>query len=173
MIYNPSRFNESLPAGFDGQFHWDFLQGAFGPVVMPMDFDGVVERNGRFLLFETKIENASIPVGQRRSLEAAWKTGAFTILILWGKSSETLCMASVWDEWGDRIAPHPVTADTIYQYASFWWEYASQCSTVDSPWFLRNVLSQRDQEILQLKKALNHAHSKLNALEAYLPLEAA
>ena len=55
MINNTEYFNQNLPAGFDGQFDWDFLIPAFGNNgIKPSDIDCLIERNGRFLLFETK-----------------------------------------------------------------------------------------------------------------------
>ena len=44
MINNQRLFDGAKPAGFDGLFEWDWLKGAFGPAIMPMDFDAVVER---------------------------------------------------------------------------------------------------------------------------------
>ena len=71
MLTNPERFDEWRPAGFDGLFEWDFLRGAFGPTIQPMDFDAVVERNRHLLVYETKDVGKDVPDGQRRALEAA------------------------------------------------------------------------------------------------------
>jgi hypothetical protein len=89
-IYNHKKFASWLPALFDGQFHWDFLRPAFnGTKIMPMDFDAVVERRGKMLVFETKEPGKDIDKGQRITLTTQWKTGA-TIFVLSGKKPEEI-----------------------------------------------------------------------------------
>lgn len=81
------KFSQSNSAGFDGLFDWDFLLPAFaGTKIQFMDFDGVVERNGKFLLIETKDEGVPIPTGQRITLQAVLNTGLWTVTHLEGKS---------------------------------------------------------------------------------------
>ena len=53
-IHYPKTFNECPSAGFDGIFDWDFLKGCWGGSIQPTDIDGIVERFGRVLMFETK-----------------------------------------------------------------------------------------------------------------------
>ena len=86
IIY-PEQFNKSKPARYDGVFDWSWTDGCFGETkIKPMDWDGVVERYGNFIVFETKNPGIEIPMGQRITLEAAHKTGLFTIMLIWGKS---------------------------------------------------------------------------------------
>ena len=47
-----------------------------------MDFDGVVERKGNFILFETKNLGVPIQEGQLRTLKAAHSLGCFTIVLI-------------------------------------------------------------------------------------------
>jgi hypothetical protein len=76
MIYNQDKFDSAKPAGFDGIFVWDYLKKAFYPTkIQPMDFDAVVERNGCFLVFETKTPGVEIPLGQRLTLEMFVRQG--------------------------------------------------------------------------------------------------
>ena len=86
-ILNPDAFRRSQAAGFDGVFDWSWTDGCFGQEskIKPMDFDGVVERNGQFIVFETKDEGKAIPLGQFRTLLAAHKLGCFTIMLIEGK----------------------------------------------------------------------------------------
>lgn len=89
MIRNKANFYHSLPAGFDGEFDWDFLIPAFEPTkIQPMDIDGIVERNGHFLVFETKDEGKDIPVGQSITLNALHQLGVFTLFFLYGKNKQ-------------------------------------------------------------------------------------
>jgi hypothetical protein len=91
MINNEDYFNENLPAGFDGQFDWDFLKEAFNPTnINFMDLDGIVERNNRFLIIETKSTGSSIPFGQNMTLNALHNLGCFTILYIKGKAGERI-----------------------------------------------------------------------------------
>lgn len=51
-----------------------------------MDFDGVVERKGHYLIFETKDVGKEIPRGQQITLENLKNPKSFTVLKIWGKS---------------------------------------------------------------------------------------
>lgn len=84
-LHSPENFHATPPAGFDGQFHWDYLNGAFGNTIRPMDLDGVVERNGYFLVFETKDVGKNVDKGQQITLERLVETGRFEIVLIWGK----------------------------------------------------------------------------------------
>ncbi len=87
-INHPNGFLHAPAAGFDGVFDWSWTQGCFGHGrITPMDFDGVVERNGNFILFETKNLGVPIPKGQMYTLEAAHRLGCFTIMLIHGKRS--------------------------------------------------------------------------------------
>lgn len=86
-IRSPETFLAKPSAGFDGVFDWSWTEGCFGKTsITPMDFDGVVERKGNFLLFETKENGTPLPRGQEITLESALQTGHFTIVLIWGKT---------------------------------------------------------------------------------------
>ncbi len=103
-VLYPEAFSRSPAAGFDGLFEWDFLFPAFEYVrsdgatrhCKPMDFDAVVERGGRFLVFETKEGDAPIPGAQVQALERAVLTGHFLVIILRAKTPEPV---TGWDVW--------------------------------------------------------------------------
>lgn len=64
---------------------WGFLDGCFSPTKIKVtDIDGFVERNGKFLVIETKSPGAEIPYGQRIMFNQMIKSGLFTIYIVWG-----------------------------------------------------------------------------------------
>lgn len=86
-IYNPDAFLRAPSAGFDGVFDWSWTKGCFGETkITPMDFDGVIERKGNFILFETKKVGVPIPSGQLFTLQAAHRLGCFTIMLIHGKT---------------------------------------------------------------------------------------
>lgn len=85
-IKHPETFRRAAPAGFDGVFDWSWTQGCFGAgKITPMDLDGVIERKGQFLVFETKDVGVQIPQGQLYTLQALHRLGFFTIMIIHGK----------------------------------------------------------------------------------------
>lgn len=100
MIHSPARFSQWLPALFDGEFSWDFLDPAWmGTKIKPMDFDAVIERHGHRLIFETKAPNTPLQIGQVITLTNEWKLGA-TIFHLEGKTPETIEKMAVYPEGG-------------------------------------------------------------------------
>jgi hypothetical protein len=85
-IRNPDTFRRAAPAGFDGVFDWSWTQGCFGQTkITPMDLDGIIERKGQFLLFETKDVGVQIPQGQLITLQSLHKLNVFTVMIIHGK----------------------------------------------------------------------------------------
>lgn len=101
MIRYQRAFDSAPPAKFDGVFLWDFLRGAFGPTIEPMDFDGVVERRGNFLVFETKAPGALMSKGQRLTLLALIRDRRFTVVYT-AKTPETITGWEVWTRQGTQ-----------------------------------------------------------------------
>ncbi len=125
IIY-PERFAKSLPAGHDGIFDWAFLKGAFGPVIMPMDFDGVVEKNGNFLLFETKTLDKEVPQGQLITCRALIRTGDWTIFFVWSSDYDDYVELEIWHRNGSRVPREPTDYGTIKARASDWYKWACE-----------------------------------------------
>jgi len=91
MINHQDNFNSSLPAGYDGLFDWDYLKPAFAPTkIEPMDLDAVVERHGRFLVFETKDPGTPVKKGQKITLRALHEIGCVTIFFIEGKKKDNI-----------------------------------------------------------------------------------
>jgi hypothetical protein len=88
-ILYPSAFYESLPAQFDGVFHWDYLDEVLRPIrnIRCADVDALVEINNMFLSIETKNPGVAIPLGQRLRTDALLRTGLVTHLDIWGKET--------------------------------------------------------------------------------------
>lgn len=64
---------------------WGFLDECFSPSKIKItDIDGLIERNGHFLLIETKMPDIEIPKGQSILFDALLKTRCFHVLIIWG-----------------------------------------------------------------------------------------
>ena len=91
MIKTPDFFDQSLPAGFDGVFEWSTLSSRVFPKFSGedfMDIDSVMEKNGRFLHFETKSKFSKIPMGQQITINAYHKLGCVTYIFLLFESDE-------------------------------------------------------------------------------------
>jgi hypothetical protein len=86
-ILYPHAFYESLPAQFDGVFHWDYIDEVLQPIrgIRCADVDALVEINGMFLSIETRNPGKAIPLGQRLRTDALLRTGLVTHLDIWGK----------------------------------------------------------------------------------------
>ncbi|GAI68127.1 unnamed protein product, partial [marine sediment metagenome] len=78
---------------------WSFLLPIFqGTKIEPMDIDGLVERYGRILIFETKQPDKDVPSGQVRALETLLRLGRgfVCIMVLYGKSATTITGMEEW-----------------------------------------------------------------------------
>lgn len=65
---------------------WGILDGCFGDTkIKPTDIDGFIERNGFFLVIETKSPGVEVKLGQMITFKRMIDIGKFTILIIWGK----------------------------------------------------------------------------------------
>ena len=128
-INYPSTFLRSPSAGFDGIFDWSWTDGCFGDTrIKPMDFDGVVERKGQFIIFETKDVGVPIPKGQLYTLEAIHRLGCFTVVLIYGKKKPET--AEVW--YPGRPTRRPVVGiDRIKDIVRKWYAYADGIKKFD------------------------------------------
>lgn len=99
MLHSPDVFANGLPAGFDKQFHWEWVTAAVQRRgITPMDVDGVVEIKNHFLMFETgepgktiqtisqgQFAKEGIKDGQARTRRSLLNTGLVTFVYQWGK----------------------------------------------------------------------------------------
>lgn len=91
MIRKQEFFDGSLPAGFDGVFDWDLLSQQVFPRFSKedfMDIDAVMEKNGRFLHFETKSALSNIPTGQQITMWSYHDSGLVTYIIIHFETEE-------------------------------------------------------------------------------------
>lgn len=138
-IHNKKGFDEAPAAGFDGVFDWDFLDVAWyqegkpeGKQIKPMDWDAVVERRGKFLVFETKDGEVPIKLGQKITLENAIMTAPpfqYQVVILRAKSKDLI---KGWDWWlknkqGNLKQIHKEGGgDDLIKYCRRWFVWASE-----------------------------------------------
>jgi hypothetical protein len=88
-----------------------------------MDIDFLVERNGQFLVFETKPPNGDIYdrrfKGQRRALEALARIPQFTVAALYGEPDEPAfiqrCVSGAWR------AKYELSNLELWNFCADWW----------------------------------------------------
>jgi hypothetical protein len=125
-IRHPSAFSRARPAGFDGVFDWDFLVPAFrGTRITPMDIDAIIERNGQFLIIETKSPGKTVPVGQQITFRALMALGCFHIFFVIGKTDDEIEGLAEWHP-GRIDPPEPLPADAarVVRRVAAWFAWA-------------------------------------------------
>lgn len=165
-IKHPSTFLNSPAAGYDGVFDWTWTQGCFGQTkITPMDFDGVVERKGNFIVFETKGAGVPVPKGQEYTLERAHSLGVFTIVFVAGKEQpEALKVWHAPDFRKGKKMPDfcDVTIGNCQAFVKAWFTYAENNP---KPKVDVTFLNQRITELTtQVGGAKNAANTLVNSL---------
>ena len=128
-IRHPDTFRKHQPAGFDGAFDWSWTAGCFGNTkIEPMDFDGVVERKGNFIVFETKNVGKAIPQGQMMTLNELWHRGGVTLLFVYGKmkfEKATYILAKK-KLRREQVSGKITDLDSARKFVKDWYEYADR-----------------------------------------------
>jgi len=108
-LYNKDAFMRNL-------WDWGILDGCFGDShIRPTDVDGLVERNGKFLLLEAKSSGKEIPQGQQIMFNNLVKTGIFTVIIIWGQPDKPEKIQI----WG--VPPENATLEKFRSEVSDWY----------------------------------------------------
>lgn len=118
-----------MKAFIDSLWDWEILDGCFGiGRIRPSDLDGIVERNGHFLCFETKVLNTQVPLGQYLTLKALVKIGFFTVMIIWGPK-DTPRRLAVWDRNGE-VKPYDADLFELRRRVADWYRWANKQSRI-------------------------------------------
>lgn len=132
-IQDPERFVAGL-------WDWSILDGCFGNTkIMPTDIDGFVERNGYFLLLETKAPKVELKIGQMTAFERLTKTKVVTVIVIWGVANkpEEVQMFS----WNGTSVRLPCHTEKLRYMVSRWFEHADKRKlvTILEPFILKKV----------------------------------
>lgn len=103
---------------------WEPLNGCFGGTrIRVSDLDGIVERNGRFLVIEAKPINYRISGGQAMlfSRLAALPDLAFHVLVLYGEPPFDVEAMQIWPR-----DPKAATVADVQDFVSRWFAWADQ-----------------------------------------------
>ena len=103
----------------------EVLKGCFGnTTIEPSDIDGIVERNGYFLVIEAKGKNARMSRGQEIMLRRLAKIDKFTVVVVWGdkyKPERLLVMTKEGDKNYENI-----NVSKLRHVVIEWWLEANQ-----------------------------------------------
>lgn len=100
------------------------LDGCFGATrITPSDVDGIVERNGEFLILEGKLGGA-VSYGQRRMYENLSRRLACPLLYLWGQPNDI----RRWEVWnkGKLQYKGDTSNERVRDYVRRWFNYVNR-----------------------------------------------
>lgn len=138
-IQNPQAYLDNI-------WDWAILDGCFGDTkIMPTDIDGFVERNGHFLLIETKSPGVGVKEGQGRTFQGLVNSGLFTCMVVWGrkdKPEKVKVMAPNTDKMFD-----PCDLAGFRKLIAHWYKTAdaSQKGRVNPPFLTRTAIEKFDE----------------------------
>lgn len=113
----------NLELFISGLWDWGILNGCFGGSrIRPTDIDGLVEKNGYFLLFETKRQGASIPMGQKIMFNNMIATQKFTVIVAWGETN-TPTKLLMMTRHGEQEY-NPATIESFRGIVTKWYDWA-------------------------------------------------
>lgn len=106
---------------------WSCLDSCFGNSrIRVSDLDGIVERNGRFLVIEAKSSGAPVTTGQRRMFDAMASSGLFTVIVLWGDANKPERMRVTTRHDGRVVSvERQAGIEDVRQMVTRWYRYAN------------------------------------------------
>lgn len=127
---------------------WTFLNGCFGLTKIKVsDIDGVVERNGHFLVIETKKPNEAMGGGQKIMYERLTQMEPFTLLVIVGEVNIPQ-RAELWTRAGIQHYA-PATIQTIQTLVTQWFDTANR-TAAKPPTRLPDYLTEEPASALQI-----------------------
>src|SRR3990167_1040955 len=141
-LYNKEKFEMYPPAGYDGQFVWEYIVRRLPPPIRPMDIDAYVEIGGLYLFFETKAEGKKVPIGQRLALRRLLNHPSATVLALWGKTAAQVRRLEIYNGLGSPTISIPATAADVETVVDKWVKHAV---------WLRDKANGRDDALQKVK----------------------
>lgn len=103
---------------------WGILSGCFSATkTAPTDIDGVIEKNGNFLILEAKSPGVSIKTGQQILFDSLHKLGKFTIIVIWGARDSPEEMQVFYPN-GRKTEKKKCNLDDLRNMVAKWYAYA-------------------------------------------------
>lgn len=138
---------------------WTPLNDCFGGTsIRVTDIDGFVERNGRFLVLETKSPKEEIPQGQSLTFDALVRTGLFTIIVVWGaRNVPREIKVFTRDTRNNKHYMQDVSMGLLQKIVSQWFTFANnQQTNISLPKQGSHVNAFRWNDSTLLVRALGH-----------------
>jgi hypothetical protein len=108
----------------DNLWDWACFRGCFGSSSMsPTDIDGVVERNGYYLVIEAKSPHAQVPGGQRILFKSWVRDGKTTVLIIYGEPQKPEKMETMTPD--GTVCTKKANMDDVREFVSAWYKMAN------------------------------------------------
>lgn len=133
---------ENPQAYLDGVWDWAILNGCFGDTkIKPTDLDGMVERNGHFLVIECKSPGVPVKQGQAMTFNRLVATGMATVMIVWGEQNQPESLQILSPSKTEFI--DPCDLDLFRSQVYGWFLYADQqkIGSTAMPLLTRDVLA--------------------------------
>lgn len=109
----------SRTAYADAAWDWEILDGCFGySRTRPSDLDGIVERNGRFLVLEAKPAGKAISAGQMQLLRRLAALPEFTVILFWGDNGDPTRLRWMSPDYDEEVEGN---LETLRRWVSHWW----------------------------------------------------
>lgn len=124
MLLYPDAFFESLPADYDGLFHWEYINDVLRPRrgIQLADVDAMCEIGDNFMSFETSNNAHKETVGHARMIAALIRTGRFAHIDIVGKKIPTqwrLRSAYADRDWMHDVDCRAAIADKVAAWAAW------------------------------------------------------
>lgn len=103
---------------------WAFLDECFSNNIRITDIDGFVERNGHYLVIETKSPGAAIPSGQQRMIDKMHQSGSIAVLVVWGLPQHPIRI-DVYHPVKGKKTVSPASLKDLKSIVSGWYRYAN------------------------------------------------
>jgi len=133
--------------------HWDWsaYNDCFTSGIKISDIDGTIERNGYFLLIETKSPDDSIPKGQRILHEALQHTGVFTVFVVWGRTNRPE-QIQIYNRF-KRFDVMPCNQADLQDRIKNWFDWANSMPKAPNNTELIQRIEQLRKELVKYKKS--------------------
>jgi hypothetical protein len=110
-----------------GVWDWAILDGCFGETkIKPTDIDGFVERNGKFLVLETKQPNVQrVPQGQELTFKALVKRAGAVVIVIFGEQNKPERLKVYSSMYPDGFDVEDPDGQHLRDYVKVWFKRAN------------------------------------------------
>lgn len=116
----------------EGIWDWGILRGCFGTTnIEPTDIDGLVERNGHFLVIETKRPGVMVPLGQDIMFRSFVKACGAVVIVVWGERNSPAALRVYSTQHPDGRNEDNAGIERLRLLVTRWFEKANAATVPD------------------------------------------